>query len=204
MCIIEKIGYPFKKSVCDKENRFMFDEYFRELEPAKRKEILDGLTPEAGEEESLEQIRSLFSLRYTPNKKLGYTDEFVGALMSLRLIAYNPSGKRRDARLAGEAMHTLCLDRTDEFSPDILYSELCQLMAFYISSCLDDSQYRSVVFGLGRMRDERLVDKIQKDLNRIWEEVTKYSVHGRNAQILKNAMDDTMDKLMNREKTSWF
>ncbi len=178
----------------------MFDEYFREFDPVKRKKILDALQPEAGEEEALTQLRALFSLRYEPSRRIGYIDHFIGAISTLRDIAYNPGGRlseRKNTGLVQNAVHTLCLDRGGEFSREILYRELCQLIACYIDMCRDDTHYQSVVLGLGRMSSESLIGKISSDMQLIWEQIVKYLGENEEYLVFRDAIADTAKTQLN-------
>ncbi len=174
----------------------MFDDYFNELDPVKRKEILDALQPEPGEEQTLDEIRRLFSVRYTPGKKEGYDDGFIVNLVNIRNIAYNPRerfGSRQDAKDVKRAVHALCLDRTDEFSEDVLYHEMCQLISLYIDTCLDDNHYQAILFGLGHLKRDQLQAKLGMDMHYFWDPVQKFMDED-SYSFYKNAIIDTMEK----------
>ncbi|MCC8141394.1 MAG: hypothetical protein LIO56_02525 [Lachnospiraceae bacterium] len=178
----------------------MFDDYFNELDPVKRKTILDALQPEAGEEEALTQLRALFSLRYEPDRRIGYIDHFIGAISTLRDIAYNPGGRlseRKNTGLVQNAVHALCLDRGGEFSREILYRELCQLITCYIKMCRDDTHYQSVVLGLGRMSSDSLTGKIALDMQYLWETIVKYLGENEEYQVFRAAIADTAKNKLN-------
>ncbi len=175
----------------------MFDEYFEEVNAKKRHQILKSLEAQPGEEEALEQIRKLNELRYQRNRNGKYVDLFLRVLVSLRAQAgVNPSkfSKSKFTKQTLGDMHTLCLDRTDEFSPDILYREMCNMIALYISLCYESPRYRQSGVGFRKMSDERLEDKIRSDLNELWNEIPKYIEIKDEYLILRRAMDDMMDQ----------
>ncbi len=200
----------------------MLDKYFEELDAVKREAILDSLTassellhpskpdeqqPEQGKqqptpdeqedalsEQELTQLRTLFSLRYEPNKKGGYFDRFIRALTVLLDVATNPGGKMRDKKnlsMVTEAVHTLCLDREEEFSESLFYRELCNLISLYIWICGEDAQYQSVFLSMGRMSRDKLDEKIRKDLDLIWEPIKTYLGEKDEYLLFKNAIADT-------------
>ncbi len=191
----------------------MFENYFDELDPVKRKEILDGLLAEsengspdgsdAGElsspeaKQQLGQIQRLFAARYELNKKGEYNDHFVGALSQLLEVARNSGGRlteKRNTNLVAEAVRTLCLDRGDEFSDDILYREMCQLIALYISICNEDTLYQSAFLGMGRMNSKNIREKIRSDLNLFWETIETFLGDLPDFRVFKKAIEDTMQK----------
>ncbi len=182
----------------------MFDNYFEELDPVKRKEILDGLQKVSGSDPlsdsdaaALEQMRTLFALRYELNKKGGYNDHFIGALTKLTEVAKNSGGRlteKRNTNMVAEAVHTLCLDRGGEFSEDILYREMCQLISLYISICGDDTLYQSAFLGMGRMTGENIREKIRTDLNLFWETIDTYLGDLPDFNVFKRAIADMMIK----------
>ncbi len=222
----------------------MFDEYFAELDPNKRKKILDSLTPEPGQEETLEQMRKLFDVRYKIGKRIKknkevkadkaaakeaakearknkedkpdkgapeskifnfsadvadeytYNDGFIVNLVNIRNVAFDPRdrfGGKADAKVVKEAVHALCLDRTDEFSEEVLYHEMRQLLAVYIYTALDDSHYQSIVLGMGRMKNSQIRSKLSLDMHYFWQPVAKFLGED-NYLFFKNAIIDTMDQ----------
>ncbi len=184
----------------------MFDLYFDEFDPEERKQILDNLQPDAEEEQSLEQIRTLFSLRYKKNRRGGYDDQFMAALMMIRSLPdENYAGtKRRKEKDMQRAMQILCLDSGRGFSTDILFAEMYQMIYYYMSLCMEDRHYSSVLFDLGRMNDERIVQKLQADLLKITETISTYAEEGKDHyQILVQAIEETTnDKLNTLERKS--
>ncbi len=222
----------------------MFDEYFEELDPNKRKKILDSLTPEPGQEETLEQMRRLFDTRYKIGKRIKknkevkadkaaakeaakearkskdsvadkdspdnkifnfaadvsdeytYNDGFIVNLVNIRNVAFDPRdrfGGKADAKVVKDAVHALCLDRTEEFSEEVLYHEMCQLLSLYVYTALDDSHYQSIVLGMGRMKNSQIRSKLTMDMHYFWMPVAKFLDEDK-FQFFKNAISDTMAK----------
>ncbi len=222
----------------------MYEEYYEELDANKRKKILDSLTPEPGQEETLEQMRRLFDIRYKRGKRIKknkevkadkaaakeaakearkskdspankgsqdnkvfnfaadvsdeytYNDGFIVSLVNIRNVAFDPRdrfGGKADAKVVQDAVHTLCLDRTDEFSEDVLYHEMRQLLAVYVHTALDDSHYQSIVLGMGRMKNSQIRSKLTMDMHYFWIPVAKF-LGEENYQFYKNAIADTIEK----------
>ncbi len=173
----------------------MFDQYFDEFDPEERKQILDNLQPDAEEEQSLEQIRTLFSLRYKENKKGGYDDAFLGAMMSLHFISEKTTrtGRRQIEKEIQRVMQILCLGQDRDFSADILFAEMYQLIYYYMSLCMEDHNFCSVLFNFGRMSEENITRKIQTELLEIKDIVSSYAEEKNNYSLLVKAIEDTIN-----------
>ncbi len=179
----------------------MFEEYYKEPDPAKRKELLDGYIPEEGDEALPEQMRVLFDLRYKRNRKGGYDDLFLRSWLDLKLASVSPPGvmsKKRIQKQVCTAVHQLCLDRREEFSEEVLYQEMCHLAMVYISSCLQDSKYAGVFWGLGKISDEKLQIRITTDLKEFTEGLSRYPESEADFHILKSAIADTEQSLLKK------
>ncbi len=149
------------------------------------------------ERQQLDQIRALFDIRYEQDKKGKYIDHFIACMLKLRDIAYNPAGSMKEklyTRQVQETVHTLCLDRRDEFSEGILYREMYNLITFYIDVCYEDHQYNSVFLGLGWMKTDNLIAKIQRDLKLIWEQIPKFLGDHNEYLVFKEAIQDALDR----------
>ncbi len=173
----------------------MLDEYFKKVSPKKRKKLLDEMTPEEEgvDEEYLDQVKKLFDERYSTDKKGNYVDHFVKVFLDFKFIENNRSAKmakKRNEKQVLNDIHTLCLDRGDEYNREILYREMCNLTRTYISLCKDDHNYNSVVFGLGKISEERQSANIYNDLESAMEVIDEYSVEPRETLVFKEALMD--------------
>lgn len=173
----------------------MLNEYYKETDPIKREEILGTLSADACSPEQQRQLRALFDLRYASNGKGGYNDRFLGAWMELKIVIENRIGglaKRRIARQVSSALQTLCLNRTEEFDRDILYREMCHLVSLYIYACSTDTNYGSLLWGMGKISEEKLQSKLTADLKQLKETIPQYAADTDNFDILKNAITDIL------------
>ncbi len=177
----------------------MFDEYFQEFDPVKRKAILDAVTSEPGEEAALTAARALFALRYKPNrKKDGYADLFLRAFVDLRVVAFNEDDnildKRKFSKQVKDAVHVLCLDRTDEFPREVLAGEMHQLVWLFVHSSLHDHHYGAILFGMGRLNDDTLAAKVKSDLMGIRDGILHYVKDDFAYDILREALTDRLEE----------
>lgn len=172
----------------------MFEDYYREPDAAKRKALLDGYLQEKSDAAVPAQMKILFELRYKRNKKGGYDDRFIGGWLDLKFVAEAPDGmlsKKRNRKMAQDAVRMLCLDRRGEFPEEVLYEEMCHLTLTYISSCTEDSHYKGVFWGLGTVSDERLKSRLAADLDELTEGLARYPDLEDDFRILKKAIVDT-------------
>ncbi|MCD8299825.1 MAG: hypothetical protein LUC41_01405 [Clostridiales bacterium] len=169
----------------------MYEEYYNEPDPVKRKAVLDAMPADGDDAKLVAQMKKLFEIRYTPHPKIGYADNFVRCFLNLKMAAENLDSqfaRRRVRKQVLQAIHELCLDRTDEFSEWILYREMCHLTAVYISGCQGDKHYNSVIWGVGFVSDERQKKRLNLDMDRVGEAIPKYLDLEEEYAIMKRAV----------------
>ena len=133
----------------------MYEAYYKEMNPEKRKKILNELKQSADEKE-WELRKRLFDIRYTKTKKGDYADEFLRGWLELRVVSQNLDhlfSERKNVRLSKNILHKMCLDQTEVYPEEVLYQEMCNLTGRYISSCLKVTNYSSFLWGLGKISD---------------------------------------------------
>ncbi len=177
----------------------MYEEYYRELNPEKRKKILDALTSLDEKNSELDHMQKLFGLRYKKSAKGVFADQFLQYWLELKMAAKNADSyvsARRTKKQVVSAWHMLCLDRVMEFDRDILYREMCHLTRLYITLCSQDESYNAFLWGLGRISEEKRKDKMIRDLELIGEEMPKSFDLEKEFEILKSAIRDTRIQLL--------
>ena len=143
--------------------------YYMEMEPAERRKILDRQLAEKSDGE-IQKIAELFSCRYHKEKNGKYSDVFLKAWLELSMLGqtmYAPFSGKKNKKTAERAAQMLCLGREEEFGRSVLYDELGHLAGTYIASCLNDSKYQAVLFDIGKMKEEKVKEKIKGDLELI-------------------------------------
>lgn len=170
----------------------MTDLYFRELDPVKRKMILDKKS-EDGDAASVKQLKKLFAIRYRADNKGNYADLFLRSWLELKLTAENLDGffvEKKNRRTAKAALKSLCLDEASEFPPELMYREMCQLAATYLAACSEDSHYTAVLLGLGKKTGKKIRDKMILDLERIGETLPERLQMEQEFAVLRAAIRD--------------
>lgn len=173
------------------------ENYFAETDPVKRRQILDA---RAGKEDSyLEQLEKLFQARYEQDKSGKYADIFLRSFLELKMTALDLDAafsEKKNRRAVGRALKNLCLTETEGLSREILYREMCQLTALYIVLCAGDKNYTSVLWGVGKKSNAKIIEKIDLDLRRVGEALPEYLKLGEEFRILQNAILDTKKKYL--------
>lgn len=176
------------------------DNYFAELDPQKRKSILDAA--KAADAEHAAWLEKLFELRYKKGKNGAYADQFLGCFLQLKMTAENLDvmfGERKNRKTVQKNLQKLGLDADSGFPQELMYRELCQVTLRYIKICTIDKNYTSVIWGLGKKSDSRIAEKIRLDLIRIGEAIPGYLHMEQEFQILTRAIRDTRDRYLGGE-----
>ncbi len=175
----------------------MLQAYYTELDPIKRKALLEEFLASDADAEEKAALSSLFDARYVPNKKGGYNDRFVGAWLEMKIVLSNRIGKlsrRRNEKQVAAAVSDLCLNRQEDFPPAMLYQELRQFLALYMNICARDHNYGSILWGLGRISDSRLRQKIEKDLTQIRDEIPSFLPDSAPFSLLQTVISDVLEE----------
>ena len=154
------------------------EDYYREMDGADRKKLLDEALANSGEESAEDKLRlKLWQARYAPDEKgkagkknaakPGEIDYFVKAWMDLSLIANNdsPFGKNRMIRDVRKGAGVLLLDQyAQEPLRSVLDQEYSHLLHLLIHLYLNDDLFTHRFLGLGKRSADDLQRKIQDRL----------------------------------------
>lgn len=159
-----------KKAEEKEENPYEWPKsYYMEGIPEQRKLLLDRQLA-VDDSEKMQKIKELFDCRYKKMKDGKYMDAFLRGWIELALVGNSLNSRfsqKKNKKVALSVAQTWCLDREEEFGRDLLYDEMGHLAGVYISSCLNDSHYKSILLDIGRMKEEKVKQKIKNDLELI-------------------------------------
>lgn len=133
----------------------------------EKKQFLDiGLESEPGEANELR--KKLWEKRFTKNGKITGYDAFMALWMELgyeqkQFGHFFGAGRARKKmkKIAEELMFSEAATKELE---EVLFREYVNLVAVYISLCQKDKNYKSIILGVGTMKDESLIHKIADDV----------------------------------------
>ena len=139
-------------------------EYFYELEPKKRLEILDSLQ----EDENTNYLHSLYQNRYSDhdNKGRKNVDWWLWRCICLHQL-YNKGGffRRFREREVNAIITELCMNDNEQSHMAMLYYEYRNVCKRYLSTC-KSSEYASSFMGFRKASDEQKVIRACED---IWQ-----------------------------------
>lgn len=133
----------------------------------EKKQFLDmGLAEDASPENMLR--KKLWEVRYTQKGKVTGYDSFMALWMELgyeqKQMGHFFGKGRAKKKMAKLADGFMFAEGTSESLKDVLFKEYVNLVAVYISLCQKDKNYKSIILGVGSMKEESLVYKIAEDV----------------------------------------
>ena len=102
-------------------------------------------------------------------------------------------GKRRavrEIRKVKEDWDVELLKGRGELGEKLMYQELYNLIRFYMELCATDRNYTTTLFGMMRMDEEKVVQKIAKEIYTVAYEIPKSLDMEEEFQILRRAARD--------------
>lgn len=153
-------------------------EYYRELKRDKRKAILEAAVAEEGMSPENELRTKLLESRYGRQLEKGQSvDYFIRGWMTLRFLLNSPKSfmfKKKARKELDNVKKDWKFDLAAEYGEagqKVLYQELCNLTRVYLDLCQKDRNYGSILFGLGRVKEETLMSKIGRDIYSVAYEI---------------------------------
>lgn len=149
------------------ENPYDWPEsYYMETRPEQRLALLEAQSdPDQEAENALR--RRLWELRYEKQRNGQMKDRFLGAWLDLMLLqpqADSRFGRKKARSQAVKALEQLALTQTETFGRELLLAEVKHTILVYCCTSMEDRQYGSVIFGLGKMKKETISKKIDAEL----------------------------------------
>ena len=153
------------------EQSARWNEYYREMEPRRRREQLDLLCMTEPDDGANEYRRMLFRARHVDEQQPGReVDRFLFNCLSFaQLWASARMFKKHARKEALQALSDMLCDRTrayGEAGERAFYWEIRNAAARYLTTC-QNSGYNRSLFGLVASGDESRADRICRDVWRM-------------------------------------
>lgn len=188
-----------KKAEAEEKNPYEWPKsYYMEGNPEKRKELLDERLA-MDDSDEMQKVKELFDCRYKKMKDGKYMDVFLKGWLEMALIGSNLSSyfaRKKNKKAVMEVAQMWCLDREEEFGRDLLYDEMGHLAGVYIASCLNDTHYQSILFNIGRMKAEKVKQKIKGDLELVSRTVPEALEVKDTFALFERAVSDMQERLL--------
>lgn len=162
------------------ELQYDFREYYRELDPGKRRAILDRLEADGKDDGANELREELFRVRYVDEKNPGnYVDRYLWQIVNMLVLSRNakyfPQKTLRELKKNAEDLGVFRMLEAGESGKGAFYWEARNAFKRYLSTT-SSSGYRRKVFGLMQASSE----------DRLWQTAEDaYLISGKLAKRLE-------------------
>lgn len=141
--------------------------YNMSITGAEKKKFLDIALEQ---EESPENLlrKKLWEVRYTQKGKLTGYDSFMALWMELgyeqKQMGHFFGKGRAKKKMKKLAEGFMFSEGTTEALQEVLFKEYVNLVSVYIDLCQKDKTYKSIILGVGTMKEDSLLYKIAEDV----------------------------------------
>ncbi len=145
--------------------------YYTNPDPDERLEILDSIIEKEGESERTRIMMELYKHRYVSREKnISKIDYAIRGWVNISFIAEMMRGlfaRKKIPQRVQEILEDLgknVADRNGELGYELWLKDIRNVCRVYIHLCKTDKAYGSIIFGIGRMKKDKLVRKICFDM----------------------------------------
>lgn len=177
------------------EQKPWVEKYMRELSRKKRRQLLEEAIVSEGMSPDNELRQKLYEARFGLNEK-AKADYFIRGWMTLYNLQNAPRGffgRKRIEKDLSDIRSDWRLELADSYGSigqEVLYQEFFNMVLVYISLCMTDRNYSSLLLGMGRMQEETLIAKVAGDLFRTAWEVPDQLNRGQEYDLVRRAARD--------------
>ncbi len=150
----------------DQSNTWL-EKFYHETDREEREEIFEGGLKEEGQTEENVIRQKLWERRYTPGKKeKGDVDHFFKGFLTLDTLGRTKPGffTTKSIKRDIASLRTIwAIDLAEEYGElgrEIHYQEMKHLARTYITICMDDKNFSSMILGVGKLSKDSLAEKI--------------------------------------------
>lgn len=149
------------------------EQYYREHDPLKRKQLLETSIAQGEEPENNEIRKKIWEIRYRDKAETGGDDRADGFLALWMIMEFNRNagnkffgarGARKDIEKQLKKLQFQEFANGSEQERELLYRECCHLVKTYMELCESDKSYTSMLCGIMTMSDDKAKAKLQKDM----------------------------------------
>lgn len=143
------------------------ERFYLETDREEREELLEQGVKEDGMTKENEFRQKLWERRYVPEKReKGEVDHFIRAFLSIDTLGRTKQGFFNNKMIKKEIeslRNSLAIDLAEEYGElgkQLHYEEMKQLARTYITICLDDKNFSTMILGVGKLSKDTLNEKI--------------------------------------------
>lgn len=172
-------------------------QYYQETNKDKRKKILEAAIEEEGMNPENELRLELWERRYGQkgNEPEGI-DRYIRGWMGMLYLNQSASlfsGKRRavrELRKVKEDWNEELLKGKGELGEKLMYQEMYNMVKLYMKLCATDRNYTTTMFGMMRMDEKKVVQRMEKEIYMVTCEIPRNLGMEEEFQILRKAAKD--------------
>ena len=145
--------------------------YYQSTDPKERLEMLEALVEKEGESEKTRIMREIYDHRYVSREKgVQSIDYAIRGWVNISFMAEmirSPFARKRIPKRVEEIladMGKFVADRNGDLGYELWLKDIRNVCRVYIHLCKTDKGYGSIIFGIGRMKEEKIVRKICFDM----------------------------------------
>ena len=176
------------------EQSARWNEYYRELEPRRRRELLDRLCMTEPDDGANEYRQLLYRARHVDEKQPGHeVDRFLFSCLSFAQLWSSARMFKKSARREVErSLKEMLADGAAEYGEAgerALYWEIRNAAARYLKTC-ENTGYNRALFGLIASGDESRADRVCRDVWRMTEGLAERLNLGDQLRVWNRAVRD--------------
>ena len=165
-----------KEEIKEEKNPYEWPKsYYMEIDAKKRRNLLEERIREGDEGEDNLLRMELWDNRYEIQSKGGkkspkYKDCFMAALIQLLMFSEEsgrPFFRKKAQKEISELLNLLGVNKESHFTAELLLEEIKHLFLVYAVTSMEDRQYSTIIFGFGKMKKEKIEQKLIGDIYKI-------------------------------------
>ncbi|HHV31606.1 MAG TPA: hypothetical protein GXX74_04250 [Clostridiales bacterium] len=176
------------------EEEALRETYFAELDPGRRKELLERFSRDHPQDAEVPLFQTLWSLRHVDPKNAEHpVDTFLWQIVNLislyRVPGFFSGGTEKEIRAAMDALGFSAVAKYGDKGREILYLELRNAARRYFSTC-ESKSYGKKLMGIVTMNESERRDKLAREVWQLTEGLSRRFETDEDMALFRKAVRD--------------